>query len=129
MLKNFETSVSSSTLPGAMPVSTSNVIEKYSRLPKLEIAMFEGDVLQQQGFWDQFFATVDSNSQLKNIAKFNYLKTYLGKKPLGIISGLTLSSSNYLKALGSLRERYGNKQILISGHIDVLVNPLTPRVH
>ena len=49
------------------------------------------------------------------------MKTFLGKKPLDIISGLTLSSSNYLKALDILRERYGNKQILISSHMDVLV--------
>ena len=121
MLKSVEPTVSSSTLPGATPVSTNNVIEKYSRLPKLEIAKFEGDVLQWQGFWDQFSAAIDSNSQLKNIDKFNYLKTFLGKKPLDIISGLTLSSSNYLKALDILRERYGNKQILISSHMDVLV--------
>ena len=50
MLKSVETTVSSSTLPGATPVSTNNVIGKYSRLPKLEIAKFEGDVLQWQGF-------------------------------------------------------------------------------
>ena len=81
MLKSVEPTVSSSTFPGAMPVSTNNVIEKYSRLPKLEIAKFEGDVLQWQGFWDQFSAAIDSNSQLKNIDKFNYLKTFLGKKP------------------------------------------------
>ena len=95
ILKNVETTVSSSTLPGATPVSTNNVTVKYSRLPKLEIAMFEGDVLLWQGYWDQFSAAIDSSSQLKNTDKFNYLKMYLGKKPLDIISRLTLSSSNY----------------------------------
>ena len=85
ILKNVETTISSSTLPGAMLVSINNVIEKYSRLLKLEIAKFEGDMLQWQGFWDQFSATTDSNSQLKNIDKFNYLKMYLGKKLLDII--------------------------------------------
>ena len=50
MLKNVEATVSSSTLPGVTPVFTSNVTEKYSRLPKLEIAKFEGNVLQWQGF-------------------------------------------------------------------------------
>ena len=56
-------------------------------------------MLQWQGFWDQFSAAIESNSQLKNIDKFNYLKTYLEKKPLDIISGITLLFSNYLKAL------------------------------
>ena len=46
---------------------------------------------------------------------------YLRKKPLDIISRLILSSSNYFKALDILRERYGNKQILISSHMDILV--------
>ena len=32
-----------------------------------------------------------------------------------------MSSSNYFKALDILRERYGNKQILISSHMDILV--------
>ena len=121
MLRNVETAVSASTIPGVTPVSTRSVTEKYSRLPKLEIAKIEGDVLQWQGFWDQFSAAIDSNSQLRNIDEFNYLKTYLEKKPLDIISGLKLSSSNYLKELDILRERYGNKQILISCHMDVLV--------
>ena len=62
MLRNVETAVSASTIPGVTPVSTSSVTEKYSRLPKLEIAKIEGDVLQWQGFWDQFSAAIDSNS-------------------------------------------------------------------
>ena len=82
MLKGVKFTVTSSTFPRAKPISTNNVIEKYSTLPKLEIVKFEGDVLQSQGFWDQFSAAIDSNSQLKNIDKFNHLKTYLGKKPL-----------------------------------------------
>ena len=56
MLKNVETTVSSSTRPGATSVSTSSVTEKYSRLPKLEIAKFEGDLSQWQSFWDEFSA-------------------------------------------------------------------------
>ena len=80
MLKNVETIVFSSTLCRVSPVSTSYATEKYSILPKLEIAKFEGDVLQSQGFWDQFSAAIDSNFQLKNIDKLDYLKTYLGKK-------------------------------------------------
>ena len=71
MLKNIETAVSSSTIFGATPVSTSNVTEKYSKLLKLEITKLEGNVLQWQGFWDQISSTIDSNSQLKNIDKFN----------------------------------------------------------
>ena len=80
MLKNIETAVSSSTIFGATPVSTSNVTEKYSKLLKLEITKLEGNVLQWQGFWDQISSTIDSNSQLKNIDKFNYFQTYSRKK-------------------------------------------------
>ena len=89
MLKSIETAVSSSTILGATPVFTRNVTEKYSKLLKLEITKFEGDVLQQ-GFWHQLSATIDSNSQLKNIDKFNYFQTYSRKKqkqsPGGVLS-------------------------------------------
>ena len=38
------------------------------------------------------------------------------------IAGLTLSSANYQQALEILRKRFGNKQVIISKHVDTLLN-------
>ena len=65
------------------------------------------------GFWGQFKAAIHSSIKLNNIDKFNYLICYYFY--------LTLSSENYARAVDILHERYGNKEILISSQMDVLV--------
>ena len=42
------------------------------KLPKLNLPVFNGDVLQWQSFWDQFVAAVDS-TDLPDVSKFSYL--------------------------------------------------------
>ena len=73
------------------------------------------------GFWGQFKAAIHSSIKLNNIDKHNYLTSYLKDEPLDTIQGLTLSSENYARAVDILHERYGNKEILISSQMDVLV--------
>ena len=52
------------------------------------------------------------------ITKFNYLKSFLKGPAVGCISNLNLTAGNYKQALDTLMQRYGNKQLLISTHID-----------
>ena len=46
------------------------------KLPKLNLPVFNGDVLQWQSFWDQFVAAVDS-TDLPDVSKFSYLRASL----------------------------------------------------
>ena len=45
---------------------------------------------------------------------------------MDLISGLSLSYSNYVKAVELLKDRFGNRQILITKHLDILAT--LPRV-
>ena len=63
-----------------------------SKLPKLEIPVLCGNPLEWQGFWDQFNVSVNLNSQVSDVDKFNYLKRFLSGKALSTIQGLSLSS-------------------------------------
>ena len=92
-----------------------------SKLPKIELPVFSGDLLKWQGFWDQFDISIHQNESISDIDRFNYLKKYLSGPALGTISGLTFSSANYKEAITILTERYGNHQVLISVHIDSLL--------
>ena len=94
------------------PVSTNNVNDNV-KVPKLVINKVDGNVLHFMGFWGQFKAAIHSSIKLNNIDKFNYLICYYFY--------LTLSSENYAQAVDILHERYGNKEILISSQMDVLV--------
>ena len=82
------------------------------RLPKMQLSEFSGDPLAWQGFWDQFQVAIHNNTRISDIDKFNYLKGCLKGESLSVVSGLSLSSDNYQEAVGILKDRFGNEQIL-----------------
>ena len=91
------------------------------KLPKLVIHNFNGDITYWTTFWDSFESTVDKNPGLSEIDKFNYLKSLLEKSAAEAISGLTLTADNYKEAVSILKKRFGNKQQIITKHMDTLL--------
>ncbi|KRY06927.1 hypothetical protein T03_12198, partial [Trichinella britovi] len=78
---------------GSIPISqagSSNV-----RLPKMEIKKFNGEYHDWQRFHDEFETTINSNSNLSPIEKFNYLRSLLSGNAETAIRGLTLNAVNY----------------------------------
>ena len=73
------------------------------KLPKLNLPVFNGDVLQWQSFWDQFVAAVDS-TDLPDVSKFSYLRASLEGEPKAAIQGLSLTSAHYASACKILRQ-------------------------
>ena len=98
-----------------------------AKLPKLTLPKFDGCPTSWAPFWGCFASAVHENSHLDNIEKFQYLKSLLEKTAAETISGLPLTSSNYLEAIELLKARYSDKQIIISKHMDTLI--LLPRVN
>lgn len=90
-------------------------------LPKLAIRPFSGDITDWTTFWDSFESAIDSSSGLTDIDKFNYLKSLLEKSAAEAVSGLTLTADNYKEAVLILKKRFGNKQQIISKHMDTLL--------
>ena len=66
-----------------------------SRLPKLTLPTFGGDLLKWQTFWDMFCAAIDLNPGLTGAQKFNYLKAQLYGDVARTIAGLPLTDHNY----------------------------------
>ena len=92
-----------------------------AKLPKIKIAKFAGDPKSWQSFWDSFQAAVHSNTAIHDVDKFNYLKGLLEGPALAAITGLSLTDSNYKVAVDILEERFGNKQLVISSHMEALL--------
>ena len=86
------------------------------KLRKLELSKFDGNIINWRGFWDQFLITIHENDSLVDIDKFTYLKLFLSDSALQSI----LNATNYKKTIEILHERYGNKQVLISAHMQKL---------
>ena len=78
------------------------------KLLKLELKKFNCNHSKWISFWDTFEASVHKNENLLPIDKFNYLISLLERSAAEVISGLTLTPSNYdvesnvrsLKSLG-----------------------------
>ena len=119
------TSVSSSKKSSAKKKDAKQIAQTV-KLPKLVIKKFGGNHAEYQSFWDSFDATIHSNESLNDIEKLNYLRSYLEGPAAATITGLALTKENYRIAVDLLRERFGNKQVIISSHMDSLLK--IPRV-
>ena len=97
------------------------------KLPKLTIQPFDGDVTKWTPFWDCYDSAIHQNSSLTGSDKFNYLRSLLKGTAKEAVSGLMLTAANYEEAIGILKKRFGNRQQIISRHMDLLMNvePIT----
>lgn len=92
------------------------------KLPKLSLPHFSGDITKWDTFWDSYESAIHKNDDLTDIDKFNYLRSLLERTAHEAIAGLTLSSANYREAIDILQRRFGNKQMIISKHMEILLN-------
>ena len=94
---------------------------KTTKLSKLTIKKFTGLAYESQGFGESFKTAVHEDPNLSNIDRFNYLRSYLERPPYAAINGLPLTGTNYHNAIELLQERFGNRQIIISLHVEKLL--------
>ena len=91
------------------------------KLPKIEIKKFRGDPTTWRNFIDSFECAVDKNDRLSEVEKMNYLINLVSGEAENCINGLSLCNENYTIALDLLKERYADKQVLISSHMNKLL--------
>ena len=92
-----------------------------AKLPKLQVKPFNGEPTEYQSFIDNFKSAIDSNTILTNVDKFVYLKNLLQGKVAYAIQGLPITDEIYNVALDILSSRFGNKQTIISSHMENLM--------
>ena len=118
-----ETSTVAPTTTVTTPISTPAVVPTLGvRLPKLTIQPFDGNMTLWTSFWDSFDSAIHQNTGLNEVDKFNYLRSLLRGSARDAISGLMLTEANYAEAISILRRRFGNKQQIITKHMDILMN-------
>ena len=95
-------------------------VHTHAKLPKLELKKFHGNPIEWYPFWESFESAVHKNSNLSGVDKFNYLKSLLTGIAQSVVTGLALTSANYEKAVELLKRRFGNRQVVISSHMEAL---------
>ena len=104
-----------STTPAVVVASPPGAVAK-TRLPKLSLAKFKGDVTAWVSFWDSFKSA--KTAKYKKIDKFNYLHSLLEGAAALIIQGLSLTEANYDSAIELLKKRFGNTKQIIATHTE-----------
>ena len=102
-------------------VSSSDIASK-TKLPKLNLPVFKGNVTEWTTFWDLYNVAIHSNDSLSPVQKFTHLRTLVSHSAKDAIAGLTLSDANYDEAIKILKDRFGNREKIISKHMEELVN-------
>lgn len=102
------------------PQATTN--QPSVKLPKLNLKKFHGDITTWSNFWDTFESSIHKNHTRSSIDKFNYLNSLLEHTASDVIAGLTLTAANYEEAIVILQKRFGNRQLAINKHMDILLN-------
>jgi hypothetical protein len=104
--KRDEQVQSQSHVSPSSSASSSERVQSFAKLPKLELQKFNGNPLEWLPFWESFDSAVHKNSGLSNVDKFNYLKSLLVGPAQGVIAGLALTGPNYQQAIELLRKRF-----------------------
>ncbi|XP_064396444.1 uncharacterized protein LOC135343372 [Halichondria panicea] len=103
--------------PAAMPSETS-----VTKLPKLELPTFQGDILRWKNFWEQFCVSVHERTTIPKEEKLMYLQNAIKDKTAkNIIAGLTKSSDHYDEAIKCLKERYDRPRQIHQTHVRHIV--------
>lgn len=92
-----------------------------TKLPKLELQKYNGDVLRFTEFWDSFEANVHSKA-IKDVEKLSYLLASLEGKAKEAVVGLTTTNSNYSIAINILRKQFGSSERVTDAHYEALNN-------
>ena len=91
------------------------------RLPKSNLPHYNGDVTKFNAFWQSFECARHKNEHVSTINKLNYLKSLLEGQASRALEGLDSSEQNYQHAIDILKSRFGNKQQIVSAHMQALL--------
>ena len=92
-----------------------------TRLPKLVLPKFKGDVTMWNAFWDSYKSAVHDNTEISAIGKFNYLKLLLEGPTACCIKELLVTEDKYADAVELLQHHFGRTQQIITAHMDELL--------
>ena len=99
-------------------LSSSLCDDKGVKLPKLNLPMFDGNILHWRTFWEQFCVSIHGRSYLADSDKLVYLQQSLKNcSAKSSIEGLSRSGEYYVEAVECLKARYDLPHALFIRHI------------
>ena len=112
------TPTSRATPPDSTITPISPLAYGRTRLPKLTLPKFKGEIILWRTFWDSYKSSVHDNNDIATVDKFSYLKSLLEGPVYRCIEELPITASNYE---GAIQQRFGKPQQVISAHLEELL--------
>ena len=98
------------TVTTTQATSASVAASMLPKLPNINLPTFSGDLIEYEEFIDQFEAQIGSRPDLEPLTKLQYLKSLLKGRALELIKGYSSTSANYISAINTLKETYGDEE-------------------
>ena len=123
----------SQTPPDVSPVTVQNVSSpsrssssngNYAtgiKLPKIQLAKFNGDITKFPAFWQSFEQAIHNNEAVSPINKLNYLLSLLEGPAYRAVEGFNLQEENYENVVETLKSRFGKMQQIVNAHMQNLL--------
>lgn len=83
------------------------------KLPKILLPTYSGNYDEWPTFQDLFLSLVHGNNALSDVQKLHYLKSSLKGEAEALLRHVRVTEANYMDAWNTLRQRYGNKRIIV----------------
>ena len=96
-----------------------HIAPKVKLLP-LVIKKLSGNNLDWRPFWELFEQIIHLSTDLNDVDKLNYLVSYLEGEAYQTLRGLTKNSNNYTVAIQLLHDKYDDKKLIITNHMNKL---------
>ena len=108
----------SSAYPAVVPKIEKNL----TKLPAIALPTFSGDVLKWPTFWNQFVASVDSNSDLPESTKLSYLRRAIKDPEAELILNPAIDGPDtYRRLVKELHKRYKRTKKIHRDLVDKLI--------
>ena len=94
-----------------------------TKIPKLDVPTFDGEILNWQKFWDQFTVAIHDRKNVSNAEKLLYLEQALHSGSAAkAIEGLSRTGTHYEQAVQQLKERYHRPRLVFREQVRNLIN-------
>lgn len=90
------------------------------RLPRIELPTYSGRYEEWPTFQDLFVSLVHNNTSLSDVQKLHYLKCSVAGEAEVLLRHICVTDSNYIQAWETLKQRYGNKRIIVNSLLNRL---------
>ena len=95
---------------------------KGTKLPKLEVPVFDGNILRWTQFWEQFCTSVHERSDLTDAEKLVYLQNSIKDgSAKNAIDGLSQGGEHYAEAIACLKSRFDRPRLIHQTHVRTIL--------